>query len=320
MDNVDFPDKERGAPMVRGFVTIATGHERYYRMARNLLRSYRQNCSERVRFALIADRRNEYTEEFDDVVILEHPANNWMDKLELLCNCPYDENIFIDADCLVYRDINYLWTLFSGADSFSCFGKALPLDAEGGWFTAEAAQVYPIHFLTHLHGMLYFIRKDEMTERMHQVCQDIIANYHAVRYKSFNDRMADEPVFALAMAILNLKPIDRKPEYYCFVPYATDFSSDYLTRRVSFENPTDGRVSGCDIVHWGNRNTLKAQYRFDAHACNHLETASENSLSAWLLYRTKLLLFRFRLEDAWNWLYQWTKWFFERVRCKLTRK
>ena len=107
MDNVDFPDKERGAPMVRGFVTIATGHERYYRMARNLLRSYRQNCSERVRFALIADRRNEYTEEFDDVVILENPANNWMDKLELLCNCPYDENIFIDADCLVYRDIHW---------------------------------------------------------------------------------------------------------------------------------------------------------------------------------------------------------------------
>ena len=306
--------------MQQGFVTIATGHERYYRLARNLLRSYRQNCSKGMRFALIADRENEYTEEFDDVVILEHPANNWLDKLELLRSCPYDENIFIDADCLVYRDIDYLWTLFSGADSFSCFGKALPLDAEGGWFTAQAAEIYPIHFLTHLHGMLYFIRKDETIRRMHQICQEIIENYHAVHYKSFNDRMADEPVFALAMAILNLKPVERRPEYYCFVPYATAFSSDYLTRRVSFENPTDGSVLGCDIVHWGNQNTLKAQYRFDAHVCDHLESASENSVSAWLLYRTKLLYVWFRIQDAWNWLCEWTMWFFERVRYKLTGK
>ena len=87
--------------MTKGFITIATGDERYYRMARTLLRSYRQTCAEPVRFAVIADRENEYTAEFDDVVILEKPTNSWMDKLQLLQCCPYDENIFIDADCLV---------------------------------------------------------------------------------------------------------------------------------------------------------------------------------------------------------------------------
>lgn len=101
--------------MRQGFVTIATGDERYYHMALNLLHSYRQNCSQPMRFALIADRHNAFTEEFDDVVILENPTNSWMDKLTLLQKCPYDENIFIDADCLVYRDINFFWDIFPHA-------------------------------------------------------------------------------------------------------------------------------------------------------------------------------------------------------------
>lgn len=63
--------------MRQGFVTIATGDERYYHMALNLLHSYRQNCSQPMRFALIADRHNAFTEEFDDVVILENIKQLW---------------------------------------------------------------------------------------------------------------------------------------------------------------------------------------------------------------------------------------------------
>ena len=304
--------------MRQGFVTIATGDERYYRMARNLLRSYRLNCSEPMHFALIADRHNAFTEEFDDVVILENPTNTWMDKLNLLQNCPYDENIFIDADCLVYRDINFFWDLFASADDFSCFGKALPLDSEGGWFTSQAAQLYPIHFLTHLHGMLYFIRRSSTIDQMYTLCQDIIKNYHLITFKGFNDRLADEPVIALAMAILNLKPIDRKPDYYCFVPFATEISTNYLSRDVVFSNPTDGKVLQCCIVHWGNQNTLKAQYRFDAHILNHFYQGRPNSVYIWLMYRMKLLFFCYKVQDAVTAANKWINWFFERLAHKVS--
>ena len=70
--------------MIQGFVTLATGDERYYRLARNLLRSYRHSCSTPMRFAIIADRHNAYTAEFDDVVIMEHATRSWADKLEML--------------------------------------------------------------------------------------------------------------------------------------------------------------------------------------------------------------------------------------------
>ena len=104
--------------MQRGFVTIATGDERYYILARNLLRSYRQNTATPMRFAVIADRHNQYTEEFDNAVILDNPTNSWMDKLTLLTSCPYDENLFLDADCLVYRDINFSGNCMQGQMTF----------------------------------------------------------------------------------------------------------------------------------------------------------------------------------------------------------
>ena len=306
--------------MSKGFVTIATGDERYYRMARTLLRSYRQTSKTPGRFALIADRENEYTAEFDDVVILENPENSWMDKLRLLDSCPYDENIFIDADCLIYQDVNFFWDLFARADDFSCFGKVLPMDSKDGWFTAEAAQVYPIRFITHLHGICYFLRKGAALENMREQCRQIIENYGVVHYRGFNDRLADEPVFALAMAVLDLKPIERQPEYYCFVPFATKFRSNYVTKQVFFENTKDGAVSRCCIVHWGNLNTKKARYLADAKTVDTLEAGKKKSLMQKLLYEKQGLLLAYRLKEAATAICYRLNWLFGRLRAKLTGK
>lgn len=305
--------------MKQGFVTIATGDDRYYKMARTLLRSYRQNCSEPISFAIIADRENEYTKEFDDVVILDAPTHSWMDKMRLLDVCPYDENIFIDADCLVYQDINFFWDIFADVDDFSCFGESLPLDAQGGWFTAQAANFYPIQFCTHLHGMLYFIRKSETLEKMQLICDDIIANYAKIEFRGFNDQLADEPVYALSMAVLGLHPVRRKAEYYCFLPFASRFSSNYALRKVYFENPKDGDVRRCCVVHWGNRNTLQAQYRFDASAVNRELLASKETLGSILLYRWELLLALYRTGDFLFDIWKKTVWFWDRIVNKIKR-
>ena len=54
--------------MTRGFVTIATGAERYFQIAENLLLSYRKFASVKYPFAIICDRKNNYTSEFDNVI------------------------------------------------------------------------------------------------------------------------------------------------------------------------------------------------------------------------------------------------------------
>ena len=119
--------------MTQGIVTIATGSERYYKMALGLLYSIRVTNSE-MKVAIITDSNNKDINEFDDVVILETPYNSYLDKLNLLINCPYDENIFIDADSLVYSDSSYLWKEFRNTTDFSCLGERLPLDSDQGFF------------------------------------------------------------------------------------------------------------------------------------------------------------------------------------------
>ena len=108
-----------------GFFTVATGDEHYYRLAQNLLRSYRHVCSQPLPFAVLADRENAYTEEFDDVILMENVTNSYLDKLSLYDYLPYDISIFIDADCLAYGDLNMIPELFAQADDFCCFGNQI---------------------------------------------------------------------------------------------------------------------------------------------------------------------------------------------------
>ena len=95
----------------RGFVTIATGKTHYYKIAKNLLDSYRLNTGGKYPFAIICDRENEYTAAFDKVVLLKSPSHSYLDKLRLFDCLPWEETIFIDADCLVYGDIDRWWRL-----------------------------------------------------------------------------------------------------------------------------------------------------------------------------------------------------------------
>ena len=48
--------------MEKGFVTLAVGDERYYKLAFNLLLSYRYHNKSSIPFAIIADRKNKYTD------------------------------------------------------------------------------------------------------------------------------------------------------------------------------------------------------------------------------------------------------------------
>ena len=60
--------------MSRGFITVATGWDRYYILAHNLLVSYKYHCPDPMPFAIICDRHNEWTEDFDQVVLMDNPV------------------------------------------------------------------------------------------------------------------------------------------------------------------------------------------------------------------------------------------------------
>lgn len=244
----------------RGFVTIATGSEHYYELAYNLLRSYRRNGGAWP-FAIIAEEENAYTKAFDKVVLMPSPAHSYIDKLRLFECLPFDETIFIDADCLVYGQIDDWWAYFESAADFSCFGRAYDdLTTDKGWFRYDGMGEFKerIRFIPSFSGGIYYVRKTPAAERVFELAKFAAVHYKEYPFVIFNNP-ADEPVLAFGMAVNDCRPVDVS-EVGIYVK-RRDLPMDILEPRANWTYR--GTTFPVKLVHWGNFGTMKAQYHLE---------------------------------------------------------
>lgn len=244
--------------MTFGIVTIATGSERYYVMARNLLHSIRVSNPD-LKVSLITDKGNHMAEEFDDVIILENPKCSYLDKVDLLINCKYDENIFIDADSLVIGDINYLWDHFRQGTDFSALGERLDIDSPNGWFAKGNVGEFNdrISYVPRMHGGLYYIKKGDYCNKMWELCMYIKENYQKYKFASFS-KPADEPIMALAGTVMNATFVERIQDI-CFFPRVNVKEVNIKTGKIQYEQK--GESYNGSIIHFTNKNTEKEIYK-----------------------------------------------------------
>ena len=275
--------------MSRGFVTIATGKEHYYRIAYNLLCSYRLNAG-RHPFAIICDRENRYTAAFDKVVLLKDPAQNYMDKLRLFDCLPYEETIFIDADCLVYGDIDRWWTVFEAAGDFSVFGCAYDdLSTDSGWFKVDGMGKYKdsIKFVPSFSGGVYYLRNTQICSRVFETAKEAAAHYSDYPFAIFK-KPADEPVIALGMAVMDCRPVDCSDVgLYTYRRY-TRAEIDVPSAEWYYIDKWRPII----LIHWGNFGTMKAFYLFETSKVRRKLEGKTNDGFVWtVLYRFKLLYY-----------------------------
>lgn len=246
--------------LTKGFVTIATGKEQYYEIARNLLLSYRFATENPLPFALLCDNENEYTKDFDDVRIFSNPTRSYLDKLNIFELLPYDINIFIDADCLCFGDINRLFDIFEKADDFCCYGRVLPLDDKTGWFEYDNLNEdlqKQINYVVGLHGGIYYIRKTEKSKKVLDDAKAFCQNYSDYKFKGKFETPGDEPVIALSMAVNKCKPIPHEiSSLICWWEHENLFDLDIINKSA-YCRPLNTKT---DIVHWGTRFTKSIPY------------------------------------------------------------
>lgn len=263
--------------MKKGFITIATGKEEYYRLARNLLHSYLYFCKEPLPFAILCDRENEFTAEFNDVFIYENGAtNSYLDKLSLGDYLPYDETIFIDADCLAYGDLNELFDYFKDADDFSCFGRVLPLDDKTGWFEYEnlGELKSKISYVVGLHGGIYWMRRGEIIRKVFKMAKEFVPDYPKFKFKGEFDTPGDEPLVALSMAVNNCHPVPFQLEAIsCYWEYLDRMNID-ITEGMA-EIKIDPSVNTI-LLHWGTRYTRGLEYHKQVELLGILESDQKN--------------------------------------------
>lgn len=242
-----------------GFFTVATGDAHYYRIARNLLRSYRAHTRSPLPFAILADRENEYTREFDQTVLLEKPTCSYLDKLSLFDCLPFDTNVFVDADCLAYGDLNEIFCHFQNADDFSCYGRVLPLTDETGWFCyRDLGELQSrVHYCVGLHGGIYYIRATQKAAQVFAEAKEIAKHYGDFHFKGRFATPGDEPILALSMALNGCKPIPFQPDgICCYWEHSRELKLNMAAGRAVL------RPSGqhTHLVHWGTRFTRTPLY------------------------------------------------------------
>lgn len=257
--------------MTRGFITIATGSGLYYEFAKNLVQSYRLRTGKPYPFAIMCDRENAYTALFDDVVVFQKTERAFFDKFELLKLAPYDETIFIDADCLAYGDLNDFWDYFENAPDFTACGTNYPIDGEAGLFRLDEIGEYKdrVHWKPDIHGGLYFIRKGAACDAIYDDCQYIIKHYNQFRWPDFCAPFADEPVLCLAMAANGCRAMEADPCNYG-IPWeaGSTLNCDMFTGRCSYGTEWHPVIEGGRMIHWSTRYCKKPLYRFEAEKLN----------------------------------------------------
>lgn len=257
--------------MTKGFVTLATGDIKYYKMALNMLKSFRLHNSQ-SKMAIVCDKENDIVRQFDDVIVLEKANGDYRDKLSLLVNLPYDENIFIEPDCLIYRDLSFFWDLLSKESDFSCFGwNSGGLDV---WFKTDEAKKHILDIVPELtdpentplfNPGYFFMRKGEKLKNMHDDCMRIADAVLADEMLKSDDqifcrgKLRDDPIFNIAMAVngfvCNAKPKEGK----CMsLPskYKIDLI-DLKTGKLDVTDKSGKKFKDCALLHFSTRKVYE---------------------------------------------------------------
>lgn len=262
----------------RGVLTLATGPPRYLDMAVGLAQSLRRH-EPHVPLAVATDSDDRRLAAlYDHVVRIERGAPAGLHgKLQLDRLSPFEQTLFIDGDCLVVRPLDEVFELFSGEE----FGVIGHLVHRGEWFMdiADALRRIERPALPKFNGGVYWFTRAPRAEEVFATARRISDRYEQYGLRPFRGGIAEEPVYALALALLGVAPLEDGGRAMQTPIYMRGWLHlDVLEGRCRFRKG-DALVSPA-IVHfagaWGaatdprsafyRRERLKLELASDGHA------------------------------------------------------
>lgn len=292
--------------MTRGFITLATGNKKYYKMAVNMLHSFRLHNPD-TPMAILCDGENEYTAEFDNVVVLKKAYKDYRDKFSLLVESPYDETIFIEPDCLIYHNLDFFWDLLARESDFSCFGWN-----DGGidcWFKTPETKQRLIEIVPELNGKTdaphfnpgyFFVRKSDKTQKMYNECisiaerlksDDLLSTYTPILC---NGKLRDDQIFNITMSINNFIANEKPRVGKCiFLPAKYKINKIDLEKgRLDVTDKNGKQFTDCSLLHFSTRKAMEeGLYLWQCTLLKTLYPKKKSFLSALLNNKVAEILF-----------------------------
>lgn len=257
--------------MTKGFITLATG-KYYCWLAEHLYMSYKLFSRCDYPFYVITDDegKDRLSKTFDGVIVHNGFTRTSVDKICIFTETPFDETIFIDADCSVVNALNYLFDKFeeNGSDVSGIAGyRELLIGENGVQFSANTAKKLGFnHDYPNFNGGVYYYKKTTDGKAcIDFMINELLPNYHKYELmgRSNKTNMGDEPLVIVSMLKFGFKPIPVESGIMVIVENANTVKWDMKNHRCSF--PWYEYTVSPSIIHWkvGGTETYSFE-RYDA--------------------------------------------------------
>lgn len=126
-------------------------------------------------------------------------------KLHLDKLAPSDKTLFIDSDCLIVGNLDFVFDKFNGK-SVSVVGGYI---ADGEWFgnIKNVCVQFQVKQIPKFNGGIYYIEKGEMATQVYIKARELEPKYDKIGFVRLRNKPNDEVIMALSMALFNQNPI-----------------------------------------------------------------------------------------------------------------
>jgi len=196
----------------RRVLTIGTGKRYYVDLAANLARSFLYwHKGSDIIFQLVTDQPEMIPEDIRSSIQVMKISpgklgEGFSTKLHLDKVAVEGQTLFIDSDCLIFGNLDFVFDRFSGHD-VSVVGSYI---REGEWFgdVRSICLKFKVEHLPKFNGGIYYLEKGLKASAIYQRAREIEKNYDEIGFVRLRSRPNDEVIMSLAMQLHGQTPID----------------------------------------------------------------------------------------------------------------
>jgi len=217
----------------RYVLTIATGKKLYADMTANLARSFfLWHADSDIIFRIVTDNKDllpaDVTERAEIFSINAGAfGEGFSTKLQLDKFAEPGQTLFIDSDCLIYKNLDFVFDKFDGC-KVSVVGNYI---STGEWFgnVNHICKQFGVEHMPKFNGGIYYLENGAIAEKVYDTARMLEKKYDEIGFTRLRNRPNDEVLMALAMELNQQKPIpDDGGILGEFVNFQSGIKSDLL--------------------------------------------------------------------------------------------
>jgi hypothetical protein len=197
-------------PNARAVLTLAAGNPVYWEMAINLARSFLWwHMKSDIRFFIATDLSEKLPTDLSEVQIVRVPPNKlgkgFSAKLHLDELAPASKTLFIDADCLVVGNLEFVFSRFVGRP-VSVVGGSI---SSGEWFgdVGDICLRFGVSALPKFNGGIYYVEPGALASQTYTKARALEPDYDDFGLRRLRGRPNDELLMAISMSLQGFEAI-----------------------------------------------------------------------------------------------------------------